>query len=128
MPVLFDPRVATTLLGHFVAAISGSAIARKSSFLLDPLGERVFAPGVTIHDDPFRRAGFAAARSTARAAGRGRWTWSSDGVLTTWMAESASARQLGIQPDRPRDPRVSGAPGAGPPTFIIERATVAARK
>ena len=52
MPVLFDPRVATTLLGHFVAAISGSAIARQASFLLDALETQVFAPGVTIHDDP----------------------------------------------------------------------------
>ena len=43
MPVLFDPRVATTLLGHFVAAISGSAIARQASFLLDALETQVFA-------------------------------------------------------------------------------------
>ena len=44
MPVLFDPRVASTLLGHFVAAISGSSVARKSSFLQDRLGDQVFAP------------------------------------------------------------------------------------
>ena len=57
MPILFDPRVATTLLGHFVAAISGAAIARQSSFLLDALGTQVFAKGVTIHDDPLRPRG-----------------------------------------------------------------------
>ena len=48
MPILFDPRVATTLLGHFVGAISGSAIARQSSFLLDALGKQIFSSGVTI--------------------------------------------------------------------------------
>jgi PmbA protein len=57
MAILFDPRVATTLLGHFIGAISGSAITRKASFLLDGLGTQVFAPGVTIHDDPFRPRG-----------------------------------------------------------------------
>ena len=57
MAILFDPRVATTLLGHFVGAISGAAIARKASFLLDALGTQVFAKGVTIHDDPLRPRG-----------------------------------------------------------------------
>ena len=57
MPVLFDPRVATTLLGHFIAAITGSSVARKSSFLQDKLGVQVFAPGVSIHDDPMRKRG-----------------------------------------------------------------------
>ena len=55
IPVLFDPRVAATLLGHFAGAISGSAVARKSSFLQDKLGERIFAAGVSIIDDPLRQ-------------------------------------------------------------------------
>jgi PmbA protein len=57
MPILFDPRVATTLLGHFVGAISGSSIARKSSFLLEALGTQVFAKGITLNDDPLRKRG-----------------------------------------------------------------------
>ena len=55
--MLFDPRVAASLLGHFSAAISGSGIARGTSFLLDALGTAVFAPGVTIRDDPHRPRG-----------------------------------------------------------------------
>ena len=47
LPVIFEPRVAGTLLGHFAGAITGSAIARKSSFLLGIFGEQVFAKGVT---------------------------------------------------------------------------------
>ena len=57
MPVLFDPRVSHTLLGHLAGAITGSSIARKSSFLQNKLGERVFADGVTIVDDPLRLRG-----------------------------------------------------------------------
>ena len=55
--MLFDPRVAGSLLGHFAGAISGVAVARKTSFLQDKLGQQVFAPGVAIIDDPLRPRG-----------------------------------------------------------------------
>ncbi|MEK9967659.1 MAG: TldD/PmbA family protein, partial [Ferrovibrio sp.] len=58
MPVVFDPRVATTLLGHFSAAINGAGVARGTSFLKDRLGQMVFAPGVMVMDDPLRKRGF----------------------------------------------------------------------
>jgi PmbA protein len=120
MAILFDPRVATTLLGHFIGAISGSAITRKASFLLDGLGTQVFAPGVTIHDDPFRPRG---ARSRAFD-GEGLPVAASDlvadGVLTTWLADSAAARQLGIAPTGHAVRGVSGAPGAGPSNLFMQ--------
>ena len=59
-PVLFDPRVSSTLLGHFAGAITGSSIARKTSFLQDKLGAAVFGNGVTIVDDPLRLRGMSA--------------------------------------------------------------------
>jgi PmbA protein len=120
MAILFDPRVATTLLGHFIGAISGSAITRKASFLLDGLGTQVFAPSVTIHDDPFRPRG---ARSRAFD-GEGLPVAASDliadGVLTTWLADSAAARQLGIAPTGHAVRGVSGAPGAGPSNLFMQ--------
>ncbi|PMX23562.1 metallopeptidase TldD-related protein, partial [Pseudomonas sp. MPR-R2A4] len=54
MPVVFDPRVGSSLLGHLTGAISGQAITRKTSFLLEALGTQVFASGVTVLDDPHR--------------------------------------------------------------------------
>jgi PmbA protein len=76
MPVLFDPRVATTLLGHFVGAISAAAVARQSSFLMDALGTQVFAPGVTVHDEPFRKERASQPRVRwRRAAGISPWNW-----------------------------------------------------
>ena len=53
--MLFDPRVSSSLLGHFVGAISGSSIARKTSFLQDKVGVSVFAGGVTIVDERLAR-------------------------------------------------------------------------
>jgi PmbA protein len=52
-PVLFEAPVASSLIGHWISAVSGSSLYRKSSFLLDSLGQTVFAPCVTIYEDPF---------------------------------------------------------------------------
>ncbi len=98
MPVLFDPRVAASLLGHFVGAISGAAIARQSSFLLDALGTSVFAKGVAIDDDPLRPRGLRSRAFDGEGLGVAPLALVADGVLTSWLADSASARQLGISP------------------------------
>jgi PmbA protein len=57
VPVVFDTRAANSLIGHLSSAINGSAIARKTSFLKDRLGQQIFAPGIRIIDDPLRRRG-----------------------------------------------------------------------
>ena len=97
-PVLFDPRVSASLLGHFIGAISGPAIARKTSFLDGRLGEAVFAPGVTIVDDPLRPRGLRSRPFDGEGMRVARAPLVEDGVLRQWIADSASARQLGIAP------------------------------
>lgn len=120
MPILFDPRVATSLLGHFVGAISGAAIARQASFLLDALGKPVFAKGVTIHDDPYRPRGLRSRGFDGEGLPVTEMELVEDGVLTTWLADSAAARQLGIQPTGHAIRGVSGAPGAGPANLYLD--------
>jgi PmbA protein len=119
MAVLFDPRVASTLLGHLASAISGSAIARKSSFLQDKLGAQVFAAGVTIVDDPLRLRGLRSRPFDGEGLGVARMELVSDGVLNSWIAESASARQLGIAPTGHAARGTGGAPGASPSNFYM---------
>ena len=119
MPVLFDPRVATTLLGHLVAGMSGSAIARQASFLLDALETQVFAKGITIHDDPFRKRGLRSRAFDGEGLPVKPMELVEDGVLTTWLADSAAARQLGIRPTGHAVRGVSGSPGAGPANLHI---------
>lgn len=98
MPVVFDPRVGTSLLGHLIGAINGSAIARKTSFLLDALDTQVFAKGIRVHDDPHRRRGL----SSRPFDGEGLPTHAcdiiADGVLMTYLIDSTAARQLGTRP------------------------------
>ena len=119
MPVLFDPRVSSSLLGHLTGAISGAAVARKSSFLQDKLGERVFASGITIIDDPLRPRGLRSRPFDGEGVAVARREIVADGVLTTWLAESASARQLGIDPTGHAARGASGAPGTSPSNFYI---------
>ncbi|HET9354670.1 MAG TPA: metallopeptidase TldD-related protein [Sphingomicrobium sp.] len=120
IPVLFEPRVAGTLLGHFGAAIAGSAIARKSSFLQDRLGERIFAQGVDIIDDPLRPRGLRSRLFDGEGLPVRRMALVEDGVLKTWIAEVASARQLGIAPTGHAARGVGGAPGAGPSNLYLD--------
>ena len=109
-PVLFEPRVAGSLLGHFAGAITGSAIARKSSFLTDRLGSEVFGKGITIHDDPLRKRGLRSRAFDGEGLPVRAMDIVADGVLTTWLAASADARQLGIAPTGHAIRGVSGAP------------------
>ena len=119
MPILFDPRVATTLLGHLVGAISGGAIARQASFLLDALGTQLFAKGIRILDDPLRARGLRSRAFDSEGLPVAPLALIDDGVLTSWLADSAAARQLGISPTGHAVRGVSGAPGAGPSNLHI---------
>jgi PmbA protein len=119
-PVIFDRRVSSTLLGHFAGAISGSSIARKTSFLQDKLGAPVFAKGVSIVDDPLRPRGLRSRPFDAEGVRVARRELVSKGMLTSWIAEGASARQLGIEPTGHASRGVGGAPGASPSNLYME--------
>lgn len=124
IPVIFDPRVSFTLLGHFAGAISGSSIARKTSFLRDRLGSPIFGAGVTIVDDPLRKRGLRSRPFDAEGVRVARRELVASGVLTGWIAESASARQLGIAPTGHAARGVGGAPGASPSNLYMEPGTL----
>ena len=119
-PILFDPRVSSSLLGHFTGAINGASIARKTSFLQDKLGSAIFAKGVTIVDDPLRSRGLRSRPFDGEGVRVSRQELVTDGVLTTWIADSASARQLGIAPTGHAARGVGGAPGASPSNLYME--------
>jgi PmbA protein len=119
-PVLFDPRVASSLLGHFAGAASGASIARKTSFLQDKLGAQVFASGVTIVDDPLRLRGLRSRPFDAEGVRVARQELVSNGLLNMWIAESASARQLGIAPTGHAARGVGGNPGASTSNLYME--------
>ncbi|HET7577312.1 MAG TPA: metallopeptidase TldD-related protein [Sphingomicrobium sp.] len=119
-PVIFDPRVSASLLGHFSGAISGSSVARRTSFLQDKLGTQIFGPGVTIVDDPLRLRGLRSRPFDGEGVRVARRELVSNGILNQWIAESASARQLGIEPTGHAARGGAGAPGAAPSNLYME--------
>jgi PmbA protein len=97
VPVFYDPRVSPSLVGHFAGAISGAAIARGVSFLKDRMGQEVFAEGVSIIDDPHRRRGVRSKPFDGEGVANRMTVLIDKGRLTTWLLDSASARQLGLE-------------------------------
>ncbi|NIJ07952.1 PmbA protein [Sphingomonas vulcanisoli] len=124
MPVVLDPRVGTSMLGHLTGAITGASIARKTSFLLDRVGTPVFAEGITIRDDPHRPRGLRSRGFDAEGLPTAPLALIDKGVLTTWLMDSASARQLGLSPTGHATRGGSGAPGAGTSNLYLEAGTL----
>ena len=111
VPVVFDPRVSRSLIGHFAGAISGAAVARGTSFLKNKLGQPVFAKGVSIVDDPHRMRGLASKPFDGEGVANRRMALLEDGVLQTWLLDSSSARQLGLRSAGHAARGTSGPPG-----------------
>jgi PmbA protein len=113
MSVVFDPRVGTSLVGHLIGAITGSAIARKTSFLLGREDDPVFPEAITIRDDPHKRRGLRSKPFDGEGLATAPRDLIAAGRLTGWLMDSASARQLGQEPTGHASRGVGGPPGAG---------------
>lgn len=98
VPVIYDRRVASGLIGHLLGAINGAAIARGTSFLKDAMGQQIFARGITITEDPFIRRGLASRPFDGEGLACQRRNLIDNGTLTGWILDLRSARQLGLAP------------------------------
>jgi PmbA protein len=114
VPVVFDRRVAGSLVGHLAGAINGSAVARKTSFLKDRLGERLFRSGIDVIDDPRRRRGLRSRPFDAEGVATRRLAVVEDGVLKSWFLDSATGRELGFATTGHAQRGVSSTPSPGP--------------
>ena len=98
VPVIYDRRVASGLIGHLLGAINGAAIARGTSFLKDAMGTKVFGDHITIVEDPFIRRGHGSRPFDGEGLSCHRRNLIESGVLTGWILDLRSARQLGLAP------------------------------
>lgn len=124
MPVVFDPRVGGSLVGHLLGAISGAAIARRSSFLLEKRGAKIFDSAVTILDDPLRMRGLRSRPFDGEGLPTGPRAIIEKGVLAGWLMDAASARQLGEEPTGHAARGASGAPGVSAGNVVLQAGTV----
>jgi PmbA protein len=113
VPVVFDRRVAGSLVGHLAGAINGAAVARKTSFLKDRLGERLFKAGISVVDDPLRRRGLRSRPFDAEGVATKRLAVVEDGVLKSWFLDSATARELELSTTGHAQRGVSSTPSPG---------------
>jgi PmbA protein len=120
VPVIFDKRIAGSLLGHLSTAINGSAIARKTSFLKDKLGERLFKPGIRIIDDPLRKRGLRSRPFDGEGVAARALAIVDDGVLKSWLLDSATARELKLKTTGHAQRGVSSAPSPGATNLYLE--------
>ncbi len=95
--IIFEPRMARTLVSHFAGAINSSSIVRKTSFLRDDLGNRIFQPGISIIDEPGIIRGAASRPFDAEGVTGDDLKLIDDGELTSWLLDSFHARELDLQ-------------------------------
>lgn len=124
MPLVFDPRVAGSLLGHFAGAINGAGIARGTSFLRGKMDQRVFAPGVRIIDDPLRPRGLSSRPFDGEGVTCTPLNLVDDGILRSWLLDSATAAQLKLQTTGHAGRSGAGAPSPTPSNLYMAAGTV----
>jgi len=122
-PVIFENRLAASLLSPLIGAISGPSIARGTSFLKDKLGQPVFAKGVAVTDDPHRLRGLGSSPFDDEGVANEALSLIDDGVLTTWLLNSASARQLGLTTTGHASRGLAGPPGVSTSNLTLRPGT-----
>jgi len=124
VPVVYDPRVASGLVGHLAGAISGPSIARKTSFLKDKLGQQLFPAAINIIDDPHRPRGHRSKPFDGEGIANRRRALIENGVLTTWLLDLRSARQLGLKTTGHAARGTSGPPSPATTNLYLEAGSV----
>ncbi|TWT17568.1 metalloprotease PmbA [Luteimonas marina] len=96
-PVLFPAEMARSLVGHLLGAVSGGALYRRASFLLDSAGTRIFPDWLSMHENPFLVRGLRSAAWDSEGVATRASALVEDGVLQRYVLGSYSARKLGLQ-------------------------------
>jgi PmbA protein len=123
VPVVFDKRVASSLIGHLLGAINGASIARGTSFLKDRLHERIFSEAITIVEDPFIRRGHGSRLFDGEGLSGARRNLIDKGVLTGWLLDLRSSRQLGLKPTGQASRGLNSPPSPSSSNVYLEAGT-----
>jgi PmbA protein len=119
-PVIFEDRVAMSLISPLIGAIAGPSIARGASFLKTKLHEQVFSPGVTVLDEPHRPRGLGSQPFDDEGVANATTALIDKGVLTTWLLNSSSARQLGLETTGHASRGLASPPGVGVSNLTVK--------
>ncbi|WP_240007913.1 TldD/PmbA family protein [Pseudaquidulcibacter saccharophilus] len=118
-PVILHTRVARSMLGLLISAISGSSVARGVSFLRDALETQIFPENITIYDDPLLIGGWGSRPFDGEGVKVSKQEIIQNGVLTSWLLNSSAALQLGLKTNGHASMNPGGSPGVGVSNFIL---------
>jgi len=124
VPVVFDRRVSGSLVSHLASAANGASVARKTSFLRDKMGEKLFADGIRIIDDPLRKRGLRSHPFDGEGVAGRKLALVDDGVLRSWILDCATARELGLATTGHAQRGVSSVPSPGASNLHLEAGTL----
>lgn len=118
--VIFENRLAGRILSPFLSGITGSSVARGVSFLKDKLGKRVFAETFELREDPFVKRGLSSHHFDGEGGAVAPVTLVDAGVVKTWLLNSATARQLGLEPNGHASSGHGGPPGISTSNLFVK--------
>ena len=111
VPVIYDRRVASSIVGHLSSAINGASIARGTGFLKDRMGQQIFSKGISIIDDPHRMRGLSSKPFDGEGLASRPRKMIDDGILTGWFLDLRASRQLNLTPTGNGSRGLGGPPG-----------------
>ena len=123
VPIIFDPLVANSILGHIFEGVNGDSVYRGASFLAGKLGEKIAASQVTVIDDGTMVGGFGTSPFDGEGIPTRRTVVIENGVLKSYVLNSYTAKKLGLQTTGNASRGLAGTPGIGPGNYFLQPGT-----
>ncbi|HEY7353311.1 MAG TPA: TldD/PmbA family protein [Terriglobales bacterium] len=120
VPIIFDPLVANSILGHIFEGVNGDSVYRGASFLAGKLGQKVAAENVTVIDDGTMVGGFGTSPFDGEGIPTRRTVVISKGVLASYLLNTYTARKLGLETTGNASRGLAGTPGIGPGNYFLQ--------
>ena len=120
VPVVLDPMVATSMIGHIFEGINGDSVYRGASFLAGKLGEKIAGPNVTVIDDGTMPGGFGTSPFDGEGIPTRRTVVIENGVLKSYLLNTYTAKKLGLETTANASRGLAGTPGIGPGNYFLE--------
>ena len=123
VPIIFDPLVANSILGHIFEGVNGDSVYRGASFLAGKLGEKIAASQVTVIDDGTMVGGFGTSPFDGEGIPTRRTIVIESGVLKSYVLNTYTAKKLGLETTANASRGLAGTPGIGPGNYFLQPGT-----
>jgi PmbA protein len=123
VPIVFDPMVSTSIIGHIFEGIEGDSVYRGASFLAGKLGEKIAGDRVTVIDDGTMVGGFGTSPFDGEGVPTRRTVVIDNGVLKSYLLNTYTAKKLGLATTGNASRGLAGTPGIGPGNYFLQPGT-----